>query len=200
MGADNFIVKKLNQLPTDDFERDKSRSIKRPGYYVLEIEGDKGVYAGSSSSITKRMQRHKSDLTKGNHPIAKLQEAFDNGLKVTARVVFTPTREEAFDREQELIDTNASNPKLLNTAMNARFSRAGLTPSEENIQRIKETHTGKLVSLETRNKLSAANMGKTHTDETKQLLSVLNTGRKHSDESKEKNRICLLYTSPSPRD
>lgn len=73
----------------------------------------------------------------------------------------------------------------------AKISRAnkGKRRSPEHIEAIRRTHTGKLVSTETRAKMSAAKKGKTGrkwSDSSKAKLSAANRGRKLSQEVREK--------------
>jgi NUMOD3 motif len=179
-----FRIVETNKPDDELYERSIDRGVKRPGFYVLS-DGTH-VYGGSSGAVNKRISRHKGDLKHNRHTLSKLQDSHNSGSVVTATITYTDDRDQAFDLEQRFLNKNKQNPAILNVAMNSRVPGEGLSPSAFNIQRIKETHTGKIVSEETRNKLSIANTGKNHSEETKHLLSRINTGKIVSDEVRQK--------------
>lgn len=154
-----------------------NRAFKRPGYYLIKTN-DNQVYAGSTGDLSKRLSRHISDLKRGIHVIAGLQLAYDSGVDIEIDVTYAESREHAFSLEQTFLDDNVGKPGVLNRAKNAINPGQGVSPTPLNIQRIKETHTGKIVSAETRAKLSKANIGKTISLETRQKLRQANLGKK----------------------
>lgn len=199
MALDTITVVNENEPIPEAATRGKSREWNRPAFYILET--DRGeVYAGSTGSINKRLQRHRFDLENNQHEIKKLQKRFNEGDAITARVTYTESREKAYDLEQAFLDSNWAEKALLNRAMDARSPGRGVSPTEFNIQRIKETHTGKIVSEETRKRLSESNKGRTISDEVKARISKTLTGRHLSDETIEKIKKNAELRKGIPRD
>jgi len=105
---------------------------------------------------------------------------------------------EVSDREQELQARNGLEVDTL------PYYKLYFRNKSENMRDVvRDTHTGKVVSEETRAKISAANTGKVHTEEAKAKMSntrkgipkseehkakigAANTGRLHTEETKDK--------------
>lgn len=175
----------LNNVIPEAITKNKNRSFNIPAFYTITTKSGK-VYAGSTGSINKRLSGHKGALEKGEHLITGLQVEYSDVSDLQIAITYAKDREEAFDKEQSYLDENFDNPNNLNRARNARFPGQGVSPSEFNIQRIKETHTGKTVSEETRIKLREARKSYTVSEETKEKLRIANTGKKLSEETREK--------------
>lgn len=177
-----ITITETNNKISEASIKQKDRSYSRPGNYVIIVENTAIIYSGSSVDVNGRVIRHKSDLVNNRHSYKELQMAYNNNQNISINITYTFDREEAYDNEQALIDAGI----CINKALDVRFSGKGISPTEYNIQRIKETHTGKVVSEETRIKLSNANTGKKVSDETKEKLRQINTGKVHSEETKLK--------------
>lgn len=186
-----FEITELNTPLVGSVTKASNRQLMKPAFYKVNTTSDE-VYGGSTGSISKRLNKHKRMLLDGTHPVRALQAAHDAGEVLKVEVTYTENRDQAFDTEQKFLDANKDSPKLLNKALNARLSRQGISPSEFNIQRIKETHTNKVVSVETRAKLSKALKGKEVSEEQRQKLREANLGKKHSAETIEKCRQASL--------
>lgn len=65
----------------------------------------------------------------------------------------------------------------------------GRKPSQETIEKMRKTNTGRVFSQETLKKLSIAHTGFRHTEESKLKMSITRTGRKISEECKKKISI-----------
>ena len=70
--------------------------------------------------------------------------------------------------------------------------------SEETRRKMSEAHKGKVLSEEHRRKMSESHKGKELSEETKGKLSERKMGSLFWNDGTK--NICLLYTSPSPRD
>lgn len=161
--------------------------IKRMGVYVIRHNPSGMIYVGSSSDIDTRIRKHKNFLENGTHVNKKLQEAFDrDGNFVYLTVKITSDREEAFDLEQKMLDDYHPKGKLFNTAINARKSSKGLPTSSYQKQRVKEIHSGKVLSDLHKQKLLTANKNKIVSEETKKKLSAARQQRVTSDETRRK--------------
>lgn len=133
------IVEVCEELPR--------RGGSKPAAYVIEHEKSGKFYVGSTGNAAQRKRGHLSDLRCGVNSNKELQDAFndDPGLKFT--FVLTPNREAAYDFEQKLLDHHKSDPRLCNTAPDARVPGKGMVRSEETRARISEVQIGKVSPL-----------------------------------------------------
>lgn len=128
---------------------------KNAVYFIRELFNGK-MYIGSSSRIYKRICMHKKDLNLKVHPNSN----FNTLLKETniknfeLIIIFTDTREEAYNLEQQFVDQFKHTDLLLNIAHDVRLARLGAKNSERHIQRMRELMTGKIVSDETKKRQS----------------------------------------------
>lgn len=189
-----IIIRDQNDKIPEAATKTKNRAFNRPGNYTITVENTPVVYSGSSGCVNKRIGKHKNSLENGVHPYQELQEAYNENKNIIIDITYTKNREEAYQAEQALIDTG----KCINKALDAKYPGKGVSPTEFNIQRIKETHTGKIVSDETRKKLSMANTGRVTTEETKEKLRQANLGKTASEETRQKLSAVLKGRVVSP--
>lgn len=177
------IITTNNEIP-EAYSKTSSRAWKKTAFYnIKDLKGN--IYAGSTGNINARLSKHSLNIENNKHLYKELCLC-NNNDKLNVEITYTATREEAYNLEQEFINSNKNSDKLLNKALDVRSPRLGKSPSEYNIQRIKETHTDKIVSKETRHKLSQARKGKKLSEETKEKLREINLGKKLTDETKLK--------------
>ena len=88
------------------------------------------------------------------------------------------SKEEACQKEIELIAKyQSNNPEFgYNLSAGGEYSNYGHKQSKEFCEMMSKLHSGKIVSLETRNRLSEVNSGKKLSEETKRKISVANKG------------------------
>ena len=177
------IIEKNKPYDSSTFKA-KDRGICSTGVYTIETN-DK-VYVGSSKCINKRINKHINMLKNNIHPYNELQHTFNNNNKLDIIIEYVENREKAFSIEQCIVNGHHEKEILNKARDDVKRPALNRSPSEYNIQRIKETHTGKIVSDETKLKLSKALTGKIVTEETKEKLRQHNLGKKTSDETRQK--------------
>lgn len=170
-------------------------TIRRIVVYIIKCNSNQQrYYVGSTVSFDDRKESHLISLRNNKHHSVKLQNHVNKyGIEdIYFEILEECEKENLIEREQHFIDTLTP---YFNTSKIAGSSLAGLIKTEEwgrNIsnakkgkstatdytrQRLKETHTNKTVSEETRQKLREGYRG------------TGMTGRKHSFETREKMRL-----------
>jgi group I intron endonuclease len=146
-------------------------------YLIRELINGK-IYIGSSGKIYKRISRHKQDLNLKFHPNSNFNKLLKetNIKNFELIVIFTDTREEAYDLEQLFVDKYKDTNLLLNTAHDVRFARLGAKNSEEHIQRMREFMSGRKASEQTR-KLQS-DFHKTNTRAIEQHKEIIEAKRR----------------------
>jgi group I intron endonuclease len=182
--VEQFEIIKTNEVLPGSFSVGKSREILAPGFYTISCAS--GFYFGSSGAINKRIVGHRWRLNNQEHDNKRLLAAFNAGEKLTFTITHTASKEEAIDNEQRLIDQFWGDPRLFNNARDARSPGKYNKPTAFNIQRIKETHTGKFVSEHTRKLIGDKHRGKTISEKTKEKLRQANLGNSPSEETRLK--------------
>lgn len=127
------------------------KTIKNAVYILTEINTGK-LYVGSSGKIYTRIIYHKTSIKAKNHPnsnVNKLLEISDI-KNFDVIIIFTDTRDEAYELEQMFIDMYKNTNRLLNTARDVRYARLGAKNSEIHVQKMRQIMTGRKASVETR--------------------------------------------------
>lgn len=153
------------------------------------------VYIGSTSDVYQRVHNHRSQLKKGIHYCKRFQELYDESDVLGWTYYLTDTREEAYQREQEMIDHNKGKATLLNVAMDAKKSalgvvrsavtrallsahRKGKKLSPEHVEKVRRANTGRKASPEERAKNSASKKGIPKSPEQADRLREMNEAKK----------------------
>jgi group I intron endonuclease len=134
------------------------------------------VYIGSTSDIYQRVHNHKSQLRKGAHHCKRFQELYDQSDVITWTYYLTDTREEAYRREQEMIDHNKGKSTLLNVAMDVKKPALGAVRSELARALLSVHRKGKKLSAEHVEKVRKANTGKKRTPEQCEAIRIRTQG------------------------
>lgn len=148
-------------------------------------------YIGSTKDVKERFYGHMSDLRAGDHNNPKLRESYTGKDDYRMDYEEYRTREEAYDREQELLDLFVGDRLCCNVNEDARLSlRPGSLSVDEGRMR---TAAARAVNL-TREYRS----GFSHTEESKERMrqsalkrdpSTYRRGFTISEETREKMRI-----------
>lgn len=161
-------------------------------YTILHLESGQ-KYIGSSDDLHARKGQHLRSLRSNTHINSGLQAAFNQDQDLQFNFHPTDTREEAFDVEQLLLDTNWGKPELLNRAPIARNPGIGQEWTPERIQKLSDANKGKQPWLgkkhseETKAKMSAAaTLRPERSDEEKQRLRELRVGIPHREEVRQR--------------
>lgn len=167
---------------------------KVPATYMFlnPITGE--YYVGSTNNVRRRLNEHRNELTKGTHHCWKFQRAYNNNPNFEFRPVLTPTRQDAQNLEQNLIDEGWGDQKLLNVSKDTESFRLGCTDSDETrlkkslskkgipqsaelVEKRAQANRGQTRSLETCSRIGSAKkgnqywLGKTHSEESRQAIS-----------------------------
>lgn len=124
-------------------------------YIIREIDLCK-IYIGSSEKVYDRIARHKWHILRKQHDNSKftelLQQTHIKNFELI--IIFTDSREEAYDLEQYFVNMYKDTGLLLNIADDVRFAMRGRELTEEHRQKISEANTGKIMSDEAKEKIS----------------------------------------------
>ena len=152
---------------------------EKKGYtYIFKNSNTGQFYIGSTSNYYERTWRHINQLSRGIHGNRKFQEAYNKDQNFECSIVFEGSRNEAYGKEQELLDLYCEAVGLLNISTDARASQKGRPHTEETKQKMVESRKGVVLPP--------------WTDEQRRNQSIAQTGRKHSEETIEKCRLARL--------
>lgn len=104
--------------------------------YIIQDSITGKMYVGSTCNIYERMINHKSSIFQKTH----VNKRFEELLKSTSIdyidliLIFTNTREEAYDVEQLLLDRYKGSELLLNTALDVKAPMKGCNHTEHTKQ------------------------------------------------------------------
>lgn len=136
------------------------------GIYLIKCDVENKVYIGQSKNIRKRCVEHLSRLRLKKHPNSYLQEAFnkcgENSFKFE---VLYELKDEIFDRDKlyELEIKYISLYDSTNRDKGYNIESGGISSSrfaKETCKKISESHKGKKMSNEVKEKLSKIRKGK----------------------------------------
>lgn len=90
-------------------------------------------YIGSSSEFEKRLNRHLRDLKENKHHNKNLQRFYNDGYVYDENpsIYYFGLKQEAYDKEQELINHNVGDPALMNIGIG--YNNLSNNPDKENI-------------------------------------------------------------------
>ncbi len=110
--------------------------------YVLQHWIDGKLYIGSSGNIYTRISSHKSGIRTKNHRNKNLNELLESTDidHFDLILLFTITRDEAYDIEQFLLDKYKNNSLLLNSAEDARIAGLGNIHSDQTKKFLSDFH------------------------------------------------------------
>ena len=133
----------------------KSKYNQSAAYILREIFTGK-IYIGSSKEVYERISVHKFLMKRKEHDNSNFTEL----LKITKIenfelvIIFTDSREEAYDIEQFIVNYFKNSDLLLNIANDVRFARLGAINTKEHIEAIRLANTGKIATEETKKLMS----------------------------------------------
>lgn len=116
-----------------------------PAAYILQEINTGQRYFGSSAKIYKRIIAHRSSFTKKkhhNHKLSNLIQKSDSS-NFELIIIFTGTRDKAYDVEQLLISLFKDSETLLNLAYDARYPQLGKKLTDGQKRAISLANTGK---------------------------------------------------------
>jgi predicted GIY-YIG superfamily endonuclease len=158
----NFIKGYLEHSPRKYQHPLYNLKVKQAATYIIRNNITGEVYIGSSGKVYNRISRHKEMISIKKHDnsnFTKLLEAASIS-DFELIIIFTDTRDTAYDLEQYFMDYYKNSNLLLNIAPNARFymssnfTMLGRELSADHKQKISESNTGKVMSEEAKEKMS----------------------------------------------
>lgn len=148
-----------------------ARANKQVGAYILVHENTGLKYVGSSADLDGRMSSHLYALRHDKHYRADLQEAFNKDPTVKMLKFPTNNRDEAYQREGELLQEHKDCSNLVNRSLDPYSSR-GVIPTEETRKKLSEKRQGRVFSEETKQKISAAHKGVAKSEHAKENMRL----------------------------
>jgi group I intron endonuclease len=152
----SFIKGYLYSLPYSYSHQQYSIRRNKSATYILQEFNNGKVYVGSSGEIYKRITKHKYLIERKMHENFN----FNNLLKETdiknfeLIIIFTNSREDAYDLEQLLINYYIASGRLINIATNVRLARLGTTLTDEHKRKIAEANANRIVAEESKQLMS----------------------------------------------
>lgn len=158
-------------------------------YVLLHVKSGK-VYVGSSANLGYRIGNHLLWLRTGRHYRKELCELYNDDPRIEVTYFKTQSREEAYAKEQELLDSHLSltPDKVVNIAIDVRRPQLGVPMSDEHRDKIRQARLGMKASDEVRRKMSIAQTGRKHSPEAIEKVRQIHLGRKRSEATKQAMR------------
>jgi predicted GIY-YIG superfamily endonuclease len=128
-------------------------SKSTPGFYVIKHKPSGHYYGGSTHSVIQRIGRHKSFLTRREHPNEKLQSIFTSWEDITITVTATDDLEEAQRLEQEFINEHLNKELCCNVGTGSSSVWAKGKMPEHMKDKIRKANTGRILSDEHKRKI-----------------------------------------------
>lgn len=163
-------------------------------------------YVGSTGRLRKRINDHRANLNNGLHKNRKLQEAYDScadRYDVSLTVLWTDTRQEAYAKEQWLLDLFFRHPVFSRFLCNVAPSSTNAFFASETLARMSLSHQGRGCGEDN------SRHGIQHTEASKKLMSDVKCsnnlrgensklfGRTRSEETLEKLKRAQIDRSKS---
>lgn len=177
----SFIKGFLNYTPPRFKHKLYNVHICQSATYIIQEFNTGYVYIGSSGNFYSRIIKHKFLINKKEHDNKKFTELLKttdiNNFELT--VIFTSTREEAYDIEQLIVDHYKDTDQLINIASNVRYAMRGIPLSEEHKEKLRRSNAGRMCSLATRrymvhvrktSKLALEQMRKIHENKRRKIM------------------------------
>lgn len=138
------------QHPLYSVKKDQSAA------YIIREMCSGNVYVGSSEKVYTRVCKHKWHIQRKQHDNSKFTELLQQThiKNFDLIVIFTDTREEAYDLEQYFVNMYKDTGLLINIANDVRFAMRGRVLTDEHREKIREANTGKIMSDEARQKIA----------------------------------------------
>lgn len=148
------------------------------GIYAIKNLATGLIYIGCSKNLLGRWRGHRSDLSLGKHGNMKLQNAWNKygESAFVFMVVELCPDDQLLKREQHFIDLLNVVDGGYNIARQAGRERLGVPHTEASIQKMRESHQGKVISTEHRAKLALAFKGRQFTDEWREKIKAAKRG------------------------
>lgn len=177
----SFIKGFLYRLPREFKNKLYSVKFDQPATYVIQEIHTGEMYIGSSRRVYKRVSLHKQFISTNTHPNTNFSKLLTktNITNFELIVIFTTTREEAYEIEQLLVNRYKDSGKLINIAYDVRYAMRGVSMSEEHKEKIRKSNTGKILGLATRrymvhvrktSKLALEQMKKIHENKRRRIM------------------------------
>lgn len=179
----NKLIEKLDdfiEINRDNKTNTVPNISKLSGVYIIVPDGANKGYVGSSGDLALRINSQMSSLRNNRNHNKKLQDVFNSQPNCKVYILQTENREDAYKKEQEIVDKFKNEEMLFNVAVeDVRAASVGIIMSEERRAKISASLTGHSVSEETRLKISKGNKGKIHDPKVREQQT--NTKRNHPD-------------------
>jgi hypothetical protein len=157
-GKDYSFIKGLLDFSPRQFGHSKYsvRLEKQSAAYFIRDLYSGSVYVGSSGNIYKRITKHKIHINNRKHDNINFTKLLQSGsLKLFELIIiFTDSREAAYDVEQILVNDYKDYVGLLNIANDVRTARLGAKNSEEHNRILSEVNRNRLVDDKARQRMS----------------------------------------------
>jgi group I intron endonuclease len=163
------------------------------GIYCIEWMGGE-LYYGSSVTIHKRWNQHKSGLRKNKHCNLRLQHMYNKygaGYISYTVIEIVESEELLLEREQFYLDYAFSvlpKNQRLNLGRVAGASSRGIPMSAETRAKISAATKGRAKSETERKRLIEYNIGRVFSEETRQKISSSNKGKLKGKPKSEETR------------
>lgn len=153
--------------------------MSKSGIYYITNKVNNKVYVGSSVNLSRRKNKHFSELRCGVHTNIHLQRAFskDGEANFTFEIAEEVPKDRLFEVENQYLTLAKALPFFYyNINHVAEGGRLGRKHSEESKQRMSKALTGKKRTEETKRKISEIKLGTKHSEETKRKISKATAG------------------------
>lgn len=162
--------------------------ITESGVYTITNTINGNCYVGSATVLTRRWKDHLRLLRKGAHYGKHLQNAFTlyKEQSFVFGVLEHCPKSELIKREQFWIDKIKSEGIVLYNICPVAGNTYGRKHTATTKRKISESHIGKKISNEERQRLGNLNWGRKLSEQTKQKISQKHKGKKLSNETRHK--------------
>lgn len=150
-------------------------------------------YIGSTICLSKRLRDHRGYLEAGKHQNFKMQKLYDIWDEIKIHFSCCDDREEAYDKEQSLLDRHHGDEYCLNISTDARslWGNGRGRPKEVSL-RIANAQKGKEVSDEFREQCRQRMLGNVPSALSRRRCSETLKGRVFSDDHRAKISASLI--------
>lgn len=176
----------------------------KSGIYKITNVVNNKCYIGSAVNFNRRWYLHKTELRKNKHHSKHLQHAWNKYGEESFKfeVLFYCEKEELIKYEQLHFDELKPEYNICKVAgsmlgvkrgpltdshkLKLSVINKGKNPSEETVEKMRNSHKGTILSEERKEKIRESNLGLKRSSETRLKIKEANTGKKHSEETKAK--------------
>lgn len=143
---------------------------KVSGVYRARLAGSDKFYVGSTADLRTRARGHENLLKNQRHPNKNFQDAYNQAGVVEFEVVKTPSRQEAYQLEQRLLDDHIATGPCLNIGKDVRAAQKGRPHDPETREKIRASTRGRIVTEATREKMRQSHLGVERPQHVQDLL------------------------------